>query len=1193
MRKYKFVPRKPVKFKELIVDIKGKTWEITKTADFTPQKINEFVPPAVTLKVDGETVTRTVLPDPTDENSAAPSDKVKQASFGQGNGVSQEGMTSEPASIEAATPEPETKGTDAAPSVSTTDVSSSWQNLLYDDRFLQARAQAKTGGDPELLIGKRKIKATPLAMREIHEEMAAVIVEGDVVSAEVRELRTGRKLLKLKMADDTNGLAAQYFFEKGEDTSCLEKNLCRGKRVRARGEVRQDKYSGGLVMQLSNLMLVPTGTYSHEDNHPTPRVELHLHTKMSTDALIDVDRLLTTVKEWNHPAVAITDHGVVQSFPIVQALAAEKGVKVIYGMEGYLIEDIPADITRDQQKYTHIILLAKNRVGLQNLYRLVSLSHLRYFKKRPLIPRAILDENREGLIVGSACVAGELFRAVLDDLPRSEQLRIASYYDYLEIQPIGDNRFLLQDDRYPNIKTDRDLQKLNEVIVSLGEELNLPVCATCDSHYLFDEDKIYREILLSKWGKSGEPEQLPDLYLRTTEEMLEEFSYLGETKAFEVVVSNTRGVSELVEDFAPLPADGKLYSPQISGSDTELEHMCYAKAKRLYGDPLPAIVEERLKSELEAIIGNGFGVLYYIAHKLVAHSLGDGYLVGSRGSVGSSFVATMADITEVNPLPPHYLCPQCQYSEFVTDGSVGGGFDLADKACPKCGSALHKDGHNIPFAVFLGFEGDKVPDIDLNFSGDYQPQAHKYTEELFGRDNVFRAGTISGIQDRTAFGYVKKYAEQRQLVTNDIYAESLLTGITKVKNTTGQHPGGIMVCPRDMDILAFTPIQHPANKKESGIITTHFDYHSIEGRMVKLDILGHDDPTVIRILEDLTGIKPSEIPFDDPATISLFSSTEALGLTPEQLNGDTVGTLGIPEYGTQFVRQMLEDTHPQNFSELVRISGFSHGTDVWLNNAKDLITAGEVKLEDAISTRDDVMNYLIQHGVAPKIAFNVMENVRKGRGLEKKNKQGQPVSKNEEALRKEKIPEWFINSCKKISYLFPRAHAVAYVMMAFRIAWFKIYHPLAFYAAYFTVRARGSFDGKAILPGLASQEKMWKYIQAKGRDASAVEKDSATNIEVAMEMAQRGFRFKSIDLARSHVRDFVVEDGMLLPPLSCVPGLGETVAEEIVAARENGPFTSKEDLRKRGKVSQTIVETLTEMGALEGMPDEEQLNLFG
>ena len=747
----------------------------------------------------------------------------------------------------------------------------------------------------------------------------------------------------------------------------------------------------------------------------------------------------------------------------------------------------------------------------------------------------------------------------------------------------------------------KDLQELNKKVIEIGEKAGIPVCATSDAHYLFAEYARDRDILLSNWEKPGKIESHPPVYLRTTEEMLEEFSYLPKEKAEEIVITNTRRVAEQCEVIEPLAEEWKSYNPKIAGADDKLKAMCYEKAVELYGEPLPEIIRDRLDLELTPIINHGYGVLYYIAHKLVKHSNDRGYLVGSRGSVGSSFVATLAGITEVNPLPPHYVCPHCHWNQFFTDGSVGGGFDLADKKCPNCGTELNKDGHNIPFAVFLGFDGDKVPDIDLNFSsGDDQAVAHKYTEELFGRDNVFRAGTIAGIQDKTAFGFVKRYAENRGLTFNDIFIEKLSAGVAGVKRTTGQHPAGIMVCPRDMDIHNFTPLQYAANKrwlkdetgeKIPGTITTHFDYHSISGRMLKLDILGHDDPKVIRMLQDITGIDPLHIPFNDEKTLSLFSSPDALGITSEQLKaavgdkGITVGAIGLPEFGTPFVRGMLEDTRPKNFSELVRISGFSHGTNVWLNNARDLITSGKVKLEEAISTRDDIMNYLIEHHVKPLTAFKVMENVRKGKGLEKGN------SNNRKELEDARVPQWFIDSCLKISYLFPRAHAVAYVMMAFRIAWFKVYEPLAYYAAYFTIRAEGAFNAAVILRGLASQSAELARINSLTHP-TAVEKGSATVIEAAAEMYLRGLKFLPIDLNKSSASEFLMEDGALRPPFNCIPALGNTVAKEIVEARREHPFTSKEDLKKRGKVSQSIIDTMDEMGILHGMPEEEQINLF-
>ena len=1004
----------------------------------------------------------------------------------------------------------------------------------------------------------------------------------------------------MKLADETDGILCKKFFEKKEDAQKLtgvKKNMT----VKVRGNVQLDKFTGGLVLNISQMEQGKEKEINHEDMAEIPRVELHLHTKMSLDGLIDNEEIIRTAAKWKHPAVAITDHGVIQAFPQIQTLAAKYGQKVIYGMEGYLIDEVPEDIDSDRQQYSHIILLAKNITGLRNLYRLVTLSHLKYYRKRPLLPRPLLEEFRDGLMYGSACVMGEFFRAVLNGDSDEELIRLAKFYDYLEVQPLGNNEFLLYEDKYAAITTKKDLQELNKKVIEIGEKAGIPVCATSDAHYLFAEYARDRDILLSNWEKPGKIESHPPVYLRTTEEMLEEFSYLPKEKAEEIVITNTRRVAEQCEAIEPLAEEWKSYNPKIAGADDKLKAMCYEKAVELYGEPLPEIIRDRLDLELTPIINHGYGVLYYIAHKLVKNSNDRGYLVGSRGSVGSSFVATLAGITEVNPLPPHYVCPHCHWNQFFTDGSVGGGFDLADKKCPNCGTELNKDGHNIPFAVFLGFDGDKVPDIDLNFSsGDDQAVAHKYTEELFGRDNVFRAGTIAGIQDKTAFGFVKRYAENRGLTFNDIFIEKLSAGVAGVKRTTGQHPAGIMVCPRDMDIHNFTPLQYAANKrwlkdetgeKIPGTITTHFDYHSISGRMLKLDILGHDDPKVIRMLQDITGIDPLHIPFNDEKTLSLFSSPDALGITSEQLKaavgdkGITVGAIGLPEFGTPFVRGMLEDTRPKNFSELVRISGFSHGTNVWLNNARDLITSGKVKLEEAISTRDDIMNYLIEHHVKPLTAFKVMENVRKGKGLEKGN------SNNRKELEDARVPQWFIDSCLKISYLFPRAHAVAYVMMAFRIAWFKVYEPLAYYAAYFTIRAEGTFNAAVILRGLASQSAELARINSLPHP-TAVEKGSATVIEAAAEMYLRGLKFLPIDLNKSSASEFLMEDGALRPPFNCIPALGNTVAKEIVEARREHPFTSKEDLKKRGKVSQSIIDTMDEMGILHGMPEEEQINLF-
>lgn len=1060
-----------------------------------------------------------------------------------------------------------------------------------------SRSAGSTTKDSRVWLGKYvKGEVTPIN-DVIGEERPDVLFQGDVVKVEFRETKTKRIIVNFQLADKTNGISAQKFLDvaKGnskfrrrntitqEELDALQANLKVGASVKVHGDVKYSDYLNDYVLNVDSIMPAANTTTERVDTNPTPRVELHLHTVMSDmDALITVKDLIKTVKKWHHPAVAVTDHGVVQSFPLLQDVSTNKtnNVKVIYGMEGYLFD------TKIDESY-HIVILAKNQIGVRNLYKLVSISHLKYiYRGRPRIPRAVLNEYREGLILGSACEAGELVRSMVQkNLPYEELKKIASYYDYLEIQPITNNEFLVREGL---VSDDEGLRDINRKILRIGDELGKKTVATCDAHFMNPEDKIYREILMTGKGFKDAQHQ-PDLYFRTTDEMLEEFSYLGEERAREVVITNPNAINDEIDYVRPIPKE-TLYFPRIAGSSEALKKMCYEKAHKIYGNPLPQIVEDRLTEEFTSILGHGFGVLYYIAHKLVKHSNDDGYLVGSRGSVGSSFVATMSDITEVNPLPPHYVCPECQYSEFFTHGEYGGGFDLPDKKCPHCGAELQKNGHNIPFAIFLGFDGDKVPDIDLNFSGEYHPKAHKYTEELFGKDNVFRAGTIGVVKDKTAYGYVMKWADAKGIKVNDAFVNSLVNGCMGVKNTTGQHPGGVMVIPRDMDVHHFTPVQYPANKKDTGIITTHFDYHSIEGRLVKLDILGHDDPTVIRMLEDMTGVDAKSIPFDDPATMSLFSSTKALGLTPEEL-GSPVGSLGIPEFGTPFVRQMLVDTKPKNFSELVRISGFSHGTDVWLNNAQDLIRNKVVPLKEAVSTRDDIMNYLIQHGIKPKTSFKVMENVRKGKGIDKPNKLGQKTTDYEGELREGHIPEWFIESCLKIGYLFPRAHAVAYVMMAFRIAWFKINYPLAYYAAYFTIRAK-AFKLSAMVHGLEGQEQAMKEIKAMGKSASKIDQDLYSALELAKEMSLRGYSFLNVDINRSDATKFTICDGKILPPFTAIDGLGENVAEQIVTARNERPFTSKADLKLRGKVGKTMLDLMSEYGCLGDLPEDELLDLF-
>ncbi|MBQ3054203.1 MAG: PolC-type DNA polymerase III [Clostridia bacterium] len=822
----------------------------------------------------------------------------------------------------------------------------------------------------------------------------------------------------------------------------------------------------------------------------------------------------------------------------------------------------------------HIILLAKNKTGLVNLYRIISESNLKHFNKHPVIPRELLDKYRDGIIVGSACESGELFNAILMGERESVTEKIAEYYDYLEIQPIGNNEFLL---REGYVTSEEGLRDYNRKIVALGQKLNKPVAATCDVHFINAQDEVYRRILMAAKGFEDADEQ-PPLYFRTTEEMLAEFEYLGEEKAREVVIEVPNAIADSIDDIPLLPKEPS--PPKIQGAEEELISITKEKAISIYGDPLPEIVQSRMDRELNSIIKYGFSVMYIIAKNLVWKSNADGYLVGSRGSVGSSFIAFLAGITEVNALQPHYICKKCKYSEFITDGSQPSGWDLPDKNCPKCGEPMYGDGHDIPFETFLGFEGDKEPDIDLNFSGDYQPNAHKYTEVLFGEGFVFRAGTIGTVADKTAYGYVKKYFEERGLTATNCEMERLAKGCTGVKRTSGQHPGGIMVVPRDNDIHNFCPIQHPADDPDSDIITTHFDYHSISGKLLKLDILGHDDPTVIRMLEDMTGLDSKTIKIGEKNVMTLFDSPKALGVTSEEIFSPT-GTYGISEFGTPFVRKMLVDTKPTTFAELVRISGLSHGTDVWLNNAQDLVVNGIATLKECICTRDDIMTYLIYAGCPKKESFTIMEKVRKGKGLS---------SEDEQLMQENKVPQWYIDSCKKIKYLFPKAHAVAYVMMAFRVAYFKVYYPKEYYSAYFTVRA-DAFDADYMAVG---KEKVKENLFAfrEKEDASVKEKDMVTILELCNEMYSRGIEFLPIDIYESDAKKFLPKENGILLPLNSIAGLGDNAAESVVEARKNGEFTTIDDFRQRTKVSKTLISLMKEKGYLKGIPETAQVNFF-
>lgn len=829
------------------------------------------------------------------------------------------------------------------------------------------------------------------------------------------------------------------------------------------------------------------------------------------------------------------------------------------------------------QKY-HIIILAKNYVGLKNLYKLISLSNLKYFYKRPIMPRSVIEKHREGLIIGSACEAGELYRAILRKASEEQLLDIASFYDYLEIQPLGNNEFML---RNGTVSSRDELIAINKRIIELGDKLNLMTVATCDVHFMDPKDAMYRRVLMGAQGFSDADEQAP-LYLRTTEEMLEEFSYLGE-RAREVVITNTNKIADMCEKIQPVK-DGS-YPPSIENCEQDLVDMCHEKAHRVYGEVLPEIVQKRMDKELDCIVKYGYSVMYMIAHKLVKKSNEAGYLVGSRGSVGSSFAAWLSDITEVNALCPHYICPSCKHSEWFEHGEYPTGIDMPDKACPECGTPLKKDGIEIPFETFLGFKGDKVPDIDLNFSGEYQATAHKYVGELFGDEYVFKAGTIGTIADKTAYGFAKKYYELKGIDAPEEELIRVSAGMVDVKRTTGQHPGGIIVCPKTMDIHDFCPVQHPADKKDSDIITTHFDFHSIHDNLLKLDILGHDDPSTIRMLEDLTGINALEVPLADPKVMSLFSSTEALGVTPEQI-GSKVGTFGVPEFGTSFVRGMLVDTKPSSFVELLIISGLSHGTDVWLNNAQDLVKAGTATLKEVIGLRDDIMVYLIHHGLEPGMAFKIMEFVRKGRAA----KEGMP-EEFETAMRENNVPDWYIDSCKKIKYMFPKAHAAAYVMMALRIAYFKVYYPIEFYIAYFTVRA-DLFDAAIMCNGAEKVRAEMKNITLKGTSATANEKSLYTILEICLEMYERGFNFLPVDIYKSHAKKFQKVDGAILPPLNAFAGVGDSAAEAIMNAAKEGKFLSQEDLKNRSGANKAVLETLSENGVLKDLPETSQIDMF-
>lgn len=1044
----------------------------------------------------------------------------------------------------------------------------------------RAGAKKKKTLTGDRLLG-RELREEPVPMNTIAPEDEHVVVEGEIFRVESREIKKKRVLVSFLFSDRTTSMCAKCFLGSAQ-WEALEPVLKPGLSVRVRGKMEFDSYARSDVLMASDIRRVNRRV--REDNAPVKRVELHAHTKMSAmDGLNEVEDLVRTAAAWGQPAVAITDHGVVQSFaPAADTAAAlaEKGqeIQILYGMEGYVFDDRDcrrADGSIDYKKKNthHIILIARNKTGLQNLYRLVSISHLQYFYRRPRLPKSVIAAHREGLLIGAACEAGEVFRAITGGASEEELAEIASFYDYLEVQPLVNNSFMIGREGVPSEETLRDF---NRRVVALGERLGKPVAATTDAHYGEPEDAIYRNILMAGQGFDDEGGQ--GLYLRTTEEMLAEFAYLGEEKAREIVVETPRRLAALCEHIEPVPK-GK-FPPKIENAEEILRDTCEKNAAARYGSPLPAPIRERLDKELDSIIGNGYAVMYVAAKMLVDKSMSDGYLVGSRGSVGSSFAATMAGITEVNPLPPHYICPQCRHLEWGDENEYDCGVDMPPKACPECGAQMEQDGYMIPFETFLGFHGDKEPDIDLNFAGEYQSRAHRYVDEIFGSENVYKAGTIGTIAAKTAYGFVMKYYEEKGRAVNRYEADRLTQKCTGVRRTTGQHPGGIIIVPRGHDITEFCPVQHPANDMTTDIVTTHFDYHSIDKNLLKLDILGHDVPSIIRHLQDMTGVDPLTVPLNDARTMSLFTDIESLEIKDPDYRFRH-GTYGIPEFGTPFTRQMLDDTKPDKFADLVRISGFSHGTDVWVNNAQEFIRSGQATMKEAISTRDDIMNYLILKGVPKGEAFQIMEKVRKGKGL---------TDERAALMQEHGVPEWYIESCRRIQYMFPRAHAVAYVMMSFRIAYYKVYYPAEFYAAYLTTKIT-DFNWEVIREGGAACLARIDALQARS-DLSAKEKNEITVLEVCYEMYARGCSFEPPSLAHSPALRFEVRDGRVVVPLCALAGVGEQVGRAITEAAAERPFETVEDLQLRSKANKTAIQALRDAGALDGMPESDQFSFF-
>jgi len=1040
-----------------------------------------------------------------------------------------------------------------------------------------------------IAIMGRSTKTKAMPMKDITLDTGRATILGEVCDITSRKIdKTGAWVLSFDLTDYTGTIhVSKYMHE--ESAGNIVNKIEKGMWLKVTGTLNINRFTGDIALEPTSIAKADKADKADEANEK--RVELHLHTKMSAlDATTDVYDAIKRAVSWGHPAIAITDHGVVHSFPYAHAAAVkyDDKIKVIYGLEGYYINDEnkpdKEDIAnKERLKNRHIILLAKNETGLKNLYKIVTKSHLEFFYRYPIIHKSLLSEYREGLIIGSACEAGELFNAVVNNQSDEELQHIAEFYDYLEIQPVCNNAFMIRGNN-PQFNSEDDLREINRKIVELGKATGKPVVATGDVHFLDPEHEIFRHILLTSKGFDGAREELP-IYFKTTDEMLKEFSYLGEETAYEVVVKNTRQIAGMCEKISPLPPEKQFYPPKLKNSADTLTSLVISKLHELYGENPPNTITDLLDTELEDILSRKYDVIYVATQMLVAESNKNGYIVGSRGSVGSSIVAYFMGITEVNALPAHYRCPKCRHSDFESAKGWNCGADLPDANCPLCGELYIKDGFNIPFETFLGFDGDKVPDIDLNFSGEFQAQAHKLTNELFGAENVYRAGTIGSLKDKTAYGYVKKYLETTGKVVTKAEENRLTNGCVDVKRTTGQHPGGLVVIPQGSVITDFCPAQYPADDKEKKIITTHFEYKFLEDSLIKIDALGHDDPTMLKMLEDMTGVRVDDIKLGDADTLSIFRSPSPLGLPEDDDIIGTTGTIGIPEFGTTLTRQMLNDTKPNSFDTLVRLCGFAHGTGVWQDNARDLIMSGKATVSETISCRDDIMLFLINKGIESRYAFSISESVRKGYGLPKGT---------EDVMKRHGIPSWYIESCKKIKYLFPKAHAVAYVIMSFRIAWFKLYKPLEFYSAYFYRRSqKDAFDAESMIHGINIVKSKIKEINNNPK-ATQKDKDLIITLEACYEFYLRGFEFTNLDIYDSHpVKFLLVDDKKLRPPLIAVNGLGETTAFDVAGIREDVVFDSVEELSFHcKKLTKTNIAELKALGALRSLPDSFQLSMF-